>query len=136
MDQLFWKGNWEEVPEEIVLENHKKLIQQERWIIEGFVDEKMADRLTRSDVVIFLDYPGWFCAWRVFLRWIKHRKVSRPELSDEALEKLHGDFVWRVFTRKERENIEDAFRQSSVKKLLTAHSPKELNEILKGISSR
>ena len=134
MDILFWKGNWEEVPEVIVLENHKKLIQQDRWIIEGFIDEKMADRLTRSDMVIFLDYSGWFCAWRVFLRWVKHRKASRPELPDEALEELHGDFVWRVFRRKERENIEDALRCSNVKKMLVAYSPKDLGVILKDIS--
>lgn len=95
MDQLFWKGNWEEIPEQEYLAEHQKLIQKDRWIIEGYIDEKMSDRLKRSDVVIFLDYPGWFCAWRVLKRWFVHRKQSRPELPREAVERLKTRFFGR-----------------------------------------
>lgn len=61
MDQLFWKGYWQEVPESEYLVEHAKLVSKDSWIIEGYIDGKMADRLNRSDTVIFLDYPGW-CA--------------------------------------------------------------------------
>ncbi len=102
LDKLFWEGNWEEVPEREYLQAHQKLIEQDLWIIEGYTDIKMSDRLKKSDLVIFLDYPGWLCAWRVLKRWLGHRKVSRPELPKEALEKLKGEFLWKVFARKER----------------------------------
>lgn len=126
MDNLFWKGNWEAIPEEIYLENHIKLIQQDLWIIEGYIDEKMSERLKRSDMVIFLDYSGLFCVWRVFLRWLKHRKVSRPELPKEALEKLEGNFIWTIFRRKERKSIENSLQQINSQKLHIIKSPKEL----------
>jgi adenylate kinase family enzyme len=129
MDTLFWKGKWEAIPEKEYLKNHQKLIQGDRWIVEGYIDEKMSDRLLRSDLVIFLDYPGWFCVWRVFLRWLTHRKQSRSELPKEANEKLAGSFLWRVFTRKERVSIKDALKKANPQNLHVVRSPKELKKI-------
>jgi adenylate kinase family enzyme len=74
MDQLFWKGNWEPVPQEIYVAKHGGVIGNDKWIIEGYVDRSMADRLKRADLIIYLDYSGLFCFWRVLLRWLKHRK--------------------------------------------------------------
>jgi len=126
MDQLFWKGNWEEIPEQEYLAEHQKLIQKDRWIIEGYIDEKMSGRLKRSDVVVFLDYPGWFCAVRVVKRWFMHRKQSRPELPREALEKLKTRFLWTVLTRKERTPLEAALKKCYPTKLYVVRSPQEL----------
>ncbi len=131
MDQLFWRGNWEEVPEQEYLKEHQKLIQQDRWIIEGYIDEKMSDRLLRSDLVIFLDYAGWFCTWRVLKRWFMHRSESRPELPREAVEKLKRKFLWTVFTRKERIPLADALKKSNPRTLYTLRSPKELKGLIK-----
>lgn len=128
MDKLFWKGNWEGVPEPDYLLAHQKLIEQDRWIIEGYIDAKMSDRLGKSDLVIFLDYPGWLCAWWVIKRWISHRQASRPELPKEALEKLKGEFLWRVLTRKERVPLMKALQIAKPSNLRIIKSPQELSQ--------
>src|SRR3989344_8670378 len=96
MDQLFWKGNWEEVPEREYLKKHQEIIQQDKWIIEGYVEESMADRLKRADLIIYLDYSGLVSVLRLLRRWLMHRKQARPELPKGALEDLKHETIWKV----------------------------------------
>jgi adenylate kinase family enzyme len=130
MDKIFWKGNWQEVPESEYLDEHLKLIAEDFWIIEGYIDRKMADRLKRSDLVIFLDYPGWLCAWRVVKRWLQFRKANRPELDEGANERLKLEFLWRVFRRKERIPIEEALNIAKPSNLITFKRPAELENFV------
>ncbi len=73
MDALFWAGNWQAVPESQYLKAPAALVRQQNWIIEGYIDETMAERLSFAELVIYLDYSGPRCAWRVFRRWLAHR---------------------------------------------------------------
>lgn len=130
MDNLFWKGEWEAVPESKYLEDEQELIKKDTWIIEGYVDEKESDRLQVADLVIYLDYPGIFCFLRVIKRWLMHRRVSRPELPKEALERLHVSFLWVVLMRKERPGIEKALELSEQKNVVRIHSPRRLHKFL------
>lgn len=129
MDQLFWKGHWQEVPESEYLVEHAKLISKDSWIIEGYIDGKMADRLNRSDTVIFLDYPGWLCAWRVIKRWIQYRKSNRPELEEGANEGLELEFLWRVFRRKERIPLTEALNIAKPSNLIIVKKPEQLKDL-------
>jgi adenylate kinase family enzyme len=129
MDQLFWKNDWQEVPESEYLKEHQKLIDQDRWIIEGYIDTKMADRLRRSDLIIFLDYPGWLCTWRVLKRYLMHRNESRPELPTEAKEKLDFVTLWKIFRRKERIPLIDSLRVADPANLKVIKRPSELREL-------
>lgn len=108
MDALFWRGAWEAVPEAEYLAAHARLVAQERWIIEGYVDAAMANRLQAADRIIDLDPPGWLCAARVIRRWWTHRGRARPELTPEARERLSLGFLWTVLTRAERPAIDAA----------------------------
>ena len=131
MDQLFWKGNWELIPEEEYLKKHAELIQKDSWIIEGYVDEAMSERLKRADLIIYLDYSGWRAAWRIVKRWFMHRKVSRPELHEEALERFKLRTIWRVLRRHERIPTEAALKHIDPSKVRRFHSPKELESFTK-----
>lgn len=130
MDQLFWKGNWQEIPEAEYLKKHQEVIQQEKWIIEGYIEENMADRLKRADLILYLDYPGWLCALRLIWRWLKHRRAARPELPKEALESLKNKTFWKVLRRKERERIEQALILAGNPKAIRLKSPNELKKFL------
>lgn len=131
MDQLFWRGNWEGVPEEEYLETHKALIAEEKWIIEGYVDEKMSERLKRADLVLYLDYSGMRCGLQLIKRWFKHRKASRPELAPKALEKFSFSFLWLVLTRGERPRIEGAIKEVDPIMLRRFSSPNQFQEFLR-----
>lgn len=122
MDALFWRGRWEPVPEADYLAEHARLIAGERWIIEGFIDPTMAERLHRADRVIFLDLPGWVCAWRVVKRWLAHRRVARAELPSDARERLGRAFLQTVVARAERPAILAALRDVDPAKVVVVAS--------------
>lgn len=130
MDALFWKGSWEAIPEPEYLKEHDKLISQKLWIIEGYIDKKMNKRAEEADLVLYLDYPGWFCAWRVFKRWLLHRKQSRPELPSEARERLKPSFIWMVFKGGEKEDIEAALQDIPSDKIKKFYSPRQFESYL------
>ncbi|MEK7499278.1 MAG: hypothetical protein AAB649_01590 [Patescibacteria group bacterium] len=130
MDTFFWEGKWSAVPEEEYLEKHAKAIEQDNWIIEGYIDEKMADRARRADLILYLDYPGYVCAWRVLMRWLQYRNESRPELPKEAVEPLNLQFLWKVLTRGERKDIKEALKHVDPPKVIRLQSPRELNSYL------
>lgn len=130
MDQLFWRGSWEAIPEEEYLSRHKEIIAGEKWLIEGYIEGKMANRLRRADLILYLDYPGSLCVWRVIQRWMMHRKESRPELPKEALEKLDYRFLWIVFRRFERPGIENAIVAAGNPSALRFRSPRQLKDFL------
>lgn len=109
MDSIFWRGNWEPVSEAECLEQHAKILREnDRWIIEGYVDAMMASRLQQADRVIYIDLPGYICAFRVLQRVYKHRNESRPELPKESLERFSLGFFLRVLFAKERVEISRA----------------------------
>lgn len=130
MDNLFWRGNWQAVPEKEYLAEHELLIKKDRWIIEGYVDESMQSRLSRADLVIYLDYSGIRAAWHVLLRWVLHRKESRPELPAEALEKFPRRLLRVALTRGERPGIEKALASAGGVKTIRLFSPKQLTQFL------
>ena len=113
MDTLFWKGKWEEVPEAEYLANHEKILREnERWIIDGWLNDKMARRLTDADLIIYLDYPGWLVAIHYIERWLAHRKVARPELPEESRDRFKLHRLLLSLFRGERPEIEDAIRKT------------------------
>ena len=130
MDALFWKGNWEAVPEVEYIEAQRKLLaENNRWIIEGYVDEALADRLKEADLIIYLDYPGPLCFWRAIRRWLRHRKESRPELPKEALERFDWKFLRVVLTRGERPGIEKALAGVEKSKIIRLKTPRDEDKI-------
>ncbi len=130
LDRVFWKGNWEAVPEAVYLAEHESLIRTEEWIIEGFVERTMAGRLRAADVVLYLDYSGLRCTWQVLRRWLRHRKTSRPELPSEALDWIDATFLRLVLTRGERKHIEAAIAAAQPARLERFRSPKALERFL------
>ena len=135
MDQLFWKADWKEAPEAEYFHQHEEMIQQDRWIIEGYIEESMASRLKRADLILYLDFPGWLCALRLVQRWFIHRRKARPELPKEALEKFKRKFFWLVLTRGERIRIEQSLALVEKPNVIRFTSPKELDKFMKSYNS-
>lgn len=130
MDRVFWTGNWQPVPEAVYLAQHAALIGGAEWIIEGFVDPTMAERLRVADLVLYLDYSGVRCVWQVLRRWLAHRKISRPELPSEARDWIDARFLWLVLRRGERRHLEAALAAATPARLERFRSPRALEHFL------
>jgi adenylate kinase family enzyme len=132
MDTLFWRGKWEEVPEAEYIEAHEKILNENnRWIIEGWISTPMFHRLTKADLIIYLDYSGWLAAWHYFERWLKHRKVARPELPAESKDHFKWRRLFLLLFRLERKDIEATLRTvHQPEKVVRFRSPRELEVYL------
>jgi adenylate kinase family enzyme len=117
MDSLFWLPNWTEVQSDVWQLKEQEIIDQKQWIIEGYVDEISVERLSEADLVLYIDLPGYICAFNGLKRWWQYRGKSRPEL-DNCNETLKPSYLWTILIKKERIGLETALKQVSIKNLI------------------
>jgi adenylate kinase family enzyme len=111
MDALFWKAGWTETPEIEYLEGQQKiLLNNNAWIIEGWINNALSERVRQADLILYLDYPGWIAASRYVLRAIMHRKVARPELPPDCVDRFKLHRFLMILFRGEHSEIEDALK--------------------------
>lgn len=134
MDQLFWRGAWEAVPEQEYLVAHAELVRSESWIIEGYLDPVMAERVRASELVVHLDVAPLRCALNVLIRWFKHRTVARDELPAAALERLSFTFLQVVASGAEAPGIEAALRLAPGAKVLRLKSRRAVRALERRLS--
>ncbi len=135
MDLLFWKDNWNAVPEPEYLQKHKELLEKDEWIIEGYIDKSMADRAKEADLIIYLDYSGIRCFLRGLKRIMKFHGKTRPELPQGCFDHFSHKFLWLMLTRGERKNIEEALEGISEDRIKRFHSPGELKRYFATMSN-
>ncbi len=106
MDALFWKSGWTEVPEAEYIKGQEELLKNEKWIIEGYIDPPLVERALQAELIMYLDYSGWLCAWRYIRRSFEHHSVARQELPADCFDVFTWKRFWMILTRKERIQIE------------------------------
>lgn len=97
MDAIMWNPGWKYIGDEKTLRELEKISLQDKWIIEGYINkEALTFIFDRADTIIYLDYPPRVAAVRYIKRWLKHRKVPRPELegSPEEFDFKFFKLVW------------------------------------------
>ncbi len=112
MDALFWRSGWTETPEAEYIQGHTEILKNNAWIIEGWINLRLLDRLRQADLIVYLDYPGIVCAWRYFKRWLTHRKIARPEFPEDCLDRFKLRRFFILLFRGERSEIEEAIRRA------------------------
>ncbi len=74
---------------------------EEQWIIEGNVSATFDNRMTRADVLIWLDLPVPLRLWRVLRRSVRYWGRSRPDLPDGCVQRFDLNtasflrFIWQ-----------------------------------------
>lgn len=103
MDQLWWGPNWIEQDEALVAQALRLKLRKEDWIIEGYIEPLGTERCTQADLIIYLDYSGLEALKGQIERLFKRK---RPEMPDGCIDKFDLKYMWTVFQRKERPEIE------------------------------
>ena len=93
LDSLLWKPNWEPTTKEEQMTIQKKVMKQERWIVDGNYNGTMEMRLDAADTIIFLDQSRVICVYRVFKRMLKYRNKTRPDMKEGCTERLDFNFL-------------------------------------------
>ena len=93
LDLISYEDNWKEVEHEILKKRHTDLIKKDKWIIDGMLLQQLPDRLTRSDLVIFLDYAPWRNIYGALKRLIVDYGKIRPDTPKGCTESFDFHFL-------------------------------------------
>ncbi len=82
-----------------------ELTSGDSWIIEGNYGSSYAQRIPKSDTLIFMDMPSWLSVCSVLKRRFEYRNKKRAEMPDEWVEKIDPLFfkfvvLFRIKSRK------------------------------------
>ncbi|WP_310532048.1 AAA family ATPase [Novosphingobium sp.] len=98
MDRLHWLPGWIERDRDEAFGEVRKVLAQDRWIIDGNYGSTLPERVKRADTVVWLDYPTAQCLWRVFRRRWQYRGTNRPDMTEGCNENINWEFLHFVTT--------------------------------------
>jgi adenylate kinase family enzyme len=130
MDSIIWSTDWAETPEDRIGAALAKISAAENWIVEGWIDVYSKDLLQRSDIILYLDYPGWLAVWGAVCRWLKYRGSKRPEMPEGCEESLDVGFLRTLMLRKERPHIEAMLEGIPPKNIVRVRSRRHAEKVL------
>lgn len=91
LDKIFFSDHWKPREYEEFLTDQRKIINQNRWIIDGCNSRSYEMRYEKSDVCIFLVTAKWLCYWRALKRVFKKNKNV-----DDRAENCKEQFSWEL----------------------------------------
>ena len=139
LDQEYWQPGWVPTPDDEWLRRVGKLIQEERWIMDGNYGSTLGMRLRRAEWVIFLDYPRWLCLWRVMKRICRHRGRTRPDMTPGCAERWDWEFIRFIWDFKKKGRIRNyrvIGEQGLRSKTVVLKSPRETKVFVRKVRER
>jgi len=80
VDQLQWLPGWRPMPAEQFASAHSEILQQPKWIVDGWGDfAAIEERFHHADTIIFIDYPLWRHYWWALKRQFMCLFRPRPD---------------------------------------------------------
>ncbi|MBC5637283.1 DNA topology modulation protein [Ornithinibacillus sp. BX22] len=133
LDTLFWRPGWTGTSKEEQREVQQRIVEQEKWIIDGNYGGTLDIRFNRADTIIFLNISRYICMLRVLKRRLQYAKTSRPDMAEGCEEKLSIDFlkwVWK-YPKDKRPMILDKLNiLSGEKQVIILNSTKNVKNFI------
>ena len=136
LDSYYWRSNWAETPKNDWIVIHQKLLQGDRWIIDGNYGSTMDIRLEAADTIIWLDFPRNLCLWRIIQRYLQYRDNVRDDMAAGCRERLTWEFLLYVynFPRKRRPVIRSRLnKHQNSKEIIILKNPQQVKTFLEEI---
>ncbi len=81
LDKLLWDRGWVLRSRQDFLDDQQKIIQLDKWIIEGALISSLSARYANSDLVLYLNPSRFLCLSRVIKRFFVN-KINKYQPSD------------------------------------------------------
>ena len=107
LDSIFWLPGWVEMEKDAFDQRVRQELEKEEWIIDGNYNRTMAERITRCDTIIYLDFSRTACLWGVTWRFLTNIGRTRPDMGQGCKEKLDWEFlkwIWNYNKDKRERN--------------------------------
>lgn len=79
LDRLSWDRNWQRRDEYEFTKELAGILEGDKWIIEGWsFHSTMLMRIRAAEIILYLNYPLWFCYWNAFKRHLKYTFRQNP----------------------------------------------------------
>ena len=132
LDQLWWKGNWENVTREEFDSRLAMALNMERWIIDGNYSRTIEMRLQRCDTIIYLDFDRWQCLWGMFQRVICNYGKHRPDMGGNCKERFDWEFVKWIWNFNDQNRVRNYtwIAQAKHAKAIVLKNRKEVKQFL------
>lgn len=127
LDMLYWNADKTTAPKEIFRALLAKIVQEEKWIIDGNYSSTMEARIDACDTVFFLDYPTELCLASVEARMGKPRS-DMPWIETEWDEEFR-EYI-KAFGKENRPKILGLLEKHKEKELYRFRSREEAEEFL------
>lgn len=130
LDKYFYVSNWIERDEKEFIKIQKKLVSNDKWIIDGNSIKTLEIRWSQADLIIYFNYSKITC----LLRLIKRMFLKNKNIDDRATnchEKLRFKFLkymW-YFNNKVTKTIERLKHKYSGSTFIEISSDKDLKII-------
>ncbi len=132
LDQLWWKGNWENVTREEFDSRLAMALNMDRWIIDGNYSRTIEMRLQRCDTIIYLDFDRWQCLWGMFQRVICNYGKHRPDMGGNCKERFDPEFVKWIWNFNDQNRVRNYtwIAQAKHAKAIVLKNRKEIKRFL------
>ena len=128
IDHIHWQPGWVERPRDDKTRLCHEVEMRAAWIFEGGHSATWANRLSRAEMLIWLDLPLPLRLWRVVKRTVVWHGRNRPDLPEGCPEGFHREtlpfwrFIWRtrVTARANIQRLWDSAPEGKVKVRLTS----------------
>lgn len=98
LDQQYWRPGWQEPAPDEWAAQVDELIAGPRWVMDGNYGGTLARRLTRTQLVVNLDYTRSVFFPRMMWRTLSRLGRTRPDMAPGCVERLDWKFIrytWR-----------------------------------------
>ena len=140
LDRYFWNPSWIETPRDEWKEKIKKLMMEEKWVMDGnYTSYTLAMRVKRADSIIFIDFPRKISYLRVFIRRLKHRGETRPSVADGCPEKIDRKFleyIWSWWKTRRPRILRYLKRLDEVKDVFILRNQKQIERFMQLLAIR
>ncbi|WP_196001244.1 DNA topology modulation protein [Clostridium sp. 1001271B_151109_B4] len=134
LDKLFWNEGWIETPKAEFNKKIEKVINKDKWIIDGNYIRTIDIRAKKADTIIFINMPTYICLYRIFKRRFMYRGKSRPDMAEGCPEGIDIEFFkWVLsYNKKIRPEILKKLSLYKEKDIIILNGKKEVRKFLEG----
>ena len=130
LDMIYWKADGSYIPKPEFVEKLRRIMDGEKWIIDGNYCSTMEMRIQACDTVFFLDYPTELCLAGILQRKGKPRSdmAWQNPLEDDDEEFI--EFV-KGYNTQTRPKVMELLEKYSDKRIIIFNSREDSEKYLK-----